>query len=610
MTKPVLDQVILGINDSHDASACLVQGGRILCAVAEERLQRVKSAGGFPANAIKACLEQTGLSLKDIDQVALAGTRAVPVNMIGTLSTFTIEDHLRLQEKKRYAKLYENRTVPFAEVFPRFKPKSNPHYPLDQLPFKDTAEMSREEKIQVQELRLEFIAKATGVPKERIHRFDHHSCHAYYGYYASRWRGEPVTALTLDGGGDGVYDSVNVFGRDGAFDRLHASHECLIGKMYSMITLALGMRPNEEEYKVMGLAPYAREHKKKGPREVLLNYMTLDGVVFKRNPEVRDLFFHTRDLMRQYRFDGIAGGLQDFAEHFLVRWVEAAVARTGARKVVFTGGVAQNVKANMLLAALDCVDGFFVPPGAGDESLSIGAAWALMDKLAPGGDHRTRIAPMDHGYLGPDFGPADVAAFADHPAVRARYRRLNGAAKQLAAEALARNEMVAVCQGRMEFGPRALGHRSILGNPTQAETVEKINNAIKGRDFWMPFAPSVMAEEIGRYLHEIDHTELRFMTCCLESREAGRSALAAGLHPKDKTARVHAVHRQHAPDYYEIIARFREKSGVGGVLNTSLNIHGKPIVNKPVDLAEELLVHDWVDLDSILVGDTFWAKSA
>jgi carbamoyltransferase len=610
MTKPVLDQVILGINDSHDASACLVRGGRILCAVSEERLQRVKSAGGFPANAIKACLDAAGLSPADIDHVALAGTRAVPVNMIGTLSTFTIEDHLKLQEQKRRAKFYENRNVPFAEVFPDFRPKANPHYPLDRLPFKDTAEMSREEKIRVQDLRLGFIADATGVPRERIRRIDHHTCHAYYAYYASPWRNERVTALTLDGGGDGVYDSVNVFGPDGAFERLHASHECLIGKMYSMITLALGMRPNEEEYKVMGLAPYAREHKKKGPREILLDYMTLDGVAFKRNPAIRDLFFHTRDLMRQYRFDGIAGGLQDFAEHFLVRWVKAAVALTGAGKVVFAGGVAQNVKANMLLAALDCVDGFFVPPGAGDESLSIGAAWALMDELAPDGAHRARVAPMEHGYLGPDFGPADVAAFADHPAVRARYRRLDGEAKQLAAEALARNEIVAVCRGRMEFGPRALGHRSILGNPARAETVEKINHAIKGRDFWMPFAPSVLAEEIDRYLRGIDGAELRFMTCCLESRDAGRAALTAGLHPKDKTARVHAVYKEHAPDYYDIIARFREKSGVGGVLNTSLNIHGKPIVNKPADLAEELLVHDWVDIDGILVGDTFWAKTA
>ena len=610
MTKPLMDQVILGINDSHDASACLVRGGRILCAVAEERLQRVKSAGGFPAGAIQACLDHTGLTLQDIDHIALAGTRAVPVNMIGTLSTFTIEDHLKLQEQKRYPKYYEGRTVAFSDVFPDFRPRANPHYPLDQIPFKDTAEMSREEKVRVQELRLNFIAEATGVPLERIHRIDHHSCHAYYGYYASPWRGEPVTALTLDGGGDGVYDSVNRFGVDGAFDRLHASHDCLIGKMYSMITLALGMRPNEEEYKVMGLAPYAREHKKKGPREIMLTYMSLDGVVFKRNPEVRDLFFHTRDLMRAYRFDGIAGGLQDFAEHFLTRWVPAAVERTAARKIVFTGGVAQNVKANMLLAALDCVDGFFVPPGAGDESLSIGAAWALMDKLAPDCAHRAQIAPMDHGYLGPDFSAADVTAFAVHPAVQARFRRVDGNAKQLAADALARNEIVAVCQGRMEFGPRALGHRSILANPSERQTVERINHAIKGRDFWMPFAPSVMAEEIGGYLHEIDGAELRFMTCCLESRETGRSALAAGLHPKDKTARVHAVHRDHAPDYYEIIARFRDKTGVGGVLNTSLNIHGKPIVNKPVDLADELLTHDWVEIDNILVEDSFWTKAS
>jgi carbamoyltransferase len=610
MTSPILDQVILGINDSHDASAAIVHRGRILCAVAEERLQRVKSAGGFPLNAIKACLAEAGLDLADIDHVAVAGTRAVPVNMLGTLSTFTVEDYIRIQEEKRYRYFYNGEQVTFRDLFPDYRPKSDVHYPLDTIPLKETRELDPAESRRITEFRHDFIARHCDVPREKVSFFDHHACHAYYAYYAANFRDAPVTCLTLDGGGDGVYDSVNVFGADGAYRRIHSSHECLIGKMYSFITLLLRMRPAEEEYKVMGLAPYAKEHKKRHTREALIDYMTLDGIRFQRNPAVEDLYFHTRELLKGERFDGMAGGLQDFAEHFLTRWVDAAIAEVGSGKVVFGGGVAQNVKANKLIAESDRVETFFVPPGPGDESLSIGAAWALMDALDPAGGHRAHIAPLDNGYLGPGFSAADIDAFLDHPRVRGAYKVREGDPDELAAEALMEDGIVAICRGPMEFGPRALGHRSIIANPANPGMVEKINEAVKGRDFWMPFAPSVLAERLDEYLVDNPKAELSYMTACLDSRPEGRRHIVAGLHPRDQTARVHAVRAEAAPDYHYLLTRFHARSGHAGVLNTSLNIHGKPIVLKPTDIAEELLSADRVALDHVLVGDHFLSKSA
>lgn len=606
MTKPVLDQIILGISDTHDASACLVQGGRILCALAEERPQRVKSAGGFPKRAVETCLKFAGVTADQIDHVAVAGRRAVPVNMLGTVSTFSIDDLLRIQEEKRWPKYYEDRDVSFRSLFPDYHPKSDVHYPLNEIPLKETAEMSQAERDAVAEQRLAMISAFTGVPESRIATVDHHSCHAYYAYYASPFRGKTVAALTMDGGGDGVYDSVNMFDESGTYKRLHASKDAIVGKMYGAVTLILGMRPNEEEYKVMGLAPYAKEYKKAKAREILLDYMSLDGFRFRKNQDVQDFYFYTRDRLKGCRFDGIAGALQDFAEHFLVQWAGAAARELGAGALTFSGGVANNVKANKAIAELDIVERLFVPPGAGDESLSIGACWAAMDRLNKSGDHRDHIAPLDDAYLGPGVEQSDVRAFAEHPNVQGRYRPVDGDANALLAKTVAAGNIVGVCRGRMEFGPRALGHRSIVGNARRPETVEKINDAIKGRDFWMPFAPSVMAECIDDYLIDDQSAELTFMTSALDSTEEGHTELAACLHPKDLTARVQKVSAERSPDYHALISAVRAETGCGAVLNTSLNIHGKPIVMKPVDIANELLSEDWVTIDHFLIEDTFF----
>ncbi len=605
----ILDKVILGINDTHDAAAALIKGGKVLCAVAEERIQRVKSVGGFPKGAIEACLRYAGLDYDDIDLVAVAGTRAVPVNLLGTMSTHSTEDFYRLQEKKRYPQFYEGRTVPYSEVFPDYRPKGNVHYPLDRIPLKESREMTPAEKRAVAEIRLEFIAETCGVPRTHVHTLDHHTCHAYYAYYASPLRGFPVTVLTLDAGGDGIYDSINLFDELGRFNRLHASHDCIIGPLYTMVTLLLGMRPYEHEYKVMGLAPYAKEHVKRRTRELLLEFMNLNGFRFSRNPEMKDLFWHTKDLLKHERFDGIAGGLQDFAEFFLTAWTQSAIAATRAPKVAYAGGVALNVKANKLIAELEGLEGLYVPPGPGDESLSIGAVWALMDRLNPAGDHRERIEPLANAYIGPDFNNGEIDEFRAHPAVAGRFREVSADPELLVAQALQDQRIVGVCRGRMEFGPRSLGHRSLLANPSQREAVRQINEAIKGRDFWMPFAPSILEEYLPEYVHDNGRMDLSYMTVCLDSTPEGQVRMPAALHPYDMTVRVQSVGQSQTPAYHSLLSRFRELTGLGGVLNTSLNIHGKPIVMRPIDVAEELLSQENVAIDDILVGNRFFTRS-
>lgn len=608
--KPLDEQIIIGINDSHDASACISVGGKLLCAASEERFRRTKSAGGFPGGAIDACLNFAGIRKCDVDRVALAGTRSVPVNLIGTLSTFSVEDHIRIQEEKRRPFFYDEKFVPLSDLFPDFKPKSDPYYPLDRIPLKETRELSENEKQSVDDTRIDFIADWLGINRNKITKFDHHTCHAYYAYYASPFRNENVTSLTMDAGGDGLYETVNSFDTAGKFRRLSQSHDCIIGPLYSMVTLILAMRPSEEEFKVMGLAPYAREYIKRRTRDTLSSFITLDGIRFSRSSAVRDLYFHTRDLLKAERFDGIAGGLQDFAEEFITRWVAAAIDETGGHKVTYSGGVAQNVKANMMIEQLDDLDSLYIPPASGDESLSVGACWALLEKLSEADQTICQdIEPLDNAYLGPDFEQKGIEEFFEHPNVRGRYFQVEGNAEEIAAEALAANKIIGVCRGRMEFGPRALGNRSILANPGRQDMIDHLNEAVKGRDFWMPFAPSILSEQVQEYLRPTGKAELRFMTHCLRSTPEGQAKIPAGLHPKDRTARVQEVRNADTPEYHRLISRFKDLTGCGAVLNTSLNIHGKPIVNKPSDIANELLAADWVSIDGFLIGDQYFKRA-
>lgn len=604
----LLDKIILGINDSHDSSACIVKNGEILCALAEERVQRVKSASGFPKGAVTACLEHCGMELSDIDYVAVAGTWGVPVNLIGLRSSCTIRDYITIQEKVRRPFFYDGRRVTLSEVFPDYVPSNNVYYPLDVFPLKETWELTADEIAALQQARIDHIAEFLQMPAAKIFTLDHHTCHAYYAYYSSGFRGEKVAALTMDGGGDRIYDSVNLFDAEGKFTRIHGSHDCIIGALYKWVTLILGMRPGEHEYKLMGLAPYAKEYTKRASREIFQRFLSLEGIRFSKSPEVKDLYWYAKEALKCERFDGIAAGLQDVVETLLKTWVKNALDETGAERAVFAGGVAMNVKANQQIISQPEIGEFYVPPGAGDESLCLGAAWYLMDILNPAGSHRSHIRPLPNAYLGPAFSPADFDAFATHPIVSSQFERVQGDPLELTARALINNEIVAVCQDRMEFGPRALGQRSIIANPGSREIIKKINEAVKNRDFWMPFAPSVMAEHLDEYLDNPHKMDLGYMTVCLDSREIARKNILAGLHAYDNTARVHSVDKERSPHYHKLLTAFYERSGIPGVVNTSLNIHGKPIIFKPREIADELLSESFVELNHLLVGDSFFRR--
>ena len=593
--------IILGIQDSHDASASIMRGEKILCAISEERIQRIKSMGGYPKGAIEACLNYCNLKYKDIDFIALAGTRSVPVNLISTYSTFSKNDYLLIQEKIRYPKFYENTNVPMKDVFKNYLPKGKVHYSLNQIPLKESWELSNVEKENIHKYRISFISENTGVAKDKIFLIDHHMSHAYYAYYASPFRGKKVASLTMDAGGDGLYETINIFNQKGEFQKIYGDHECLIGPLYSYITLLLGMRPFEHEYKVMGLSPYSSLYESKKTFDFLCQFQELNGIQFKKTDFVKDLFWQPKNYLKSERFDGIAGGLQKFTEFFLDKWFKSAMKETHSNLFTFSGGVALNVKATKKISEIKDLSGLYIPPGPGDESLSLGASWALIDKLKLNTIKKS-VKPLNNGYLGNEFSEKDINIFRSNKLVKKLFKEILEDPDDFAVKLLIRGKIVAICRGRMEFGPRALGNRSILANPSIPGVVRKINESLKNRDFWMPFAPSILSEQMKKYCYVNKLCNYDYMTLACDTKSKKRNEIYAGIHAHDFTARPQKVNKHSSPQYYRLLKKFYNKTGIGGLLNTSLNYHGKPIVMKPIDIVNELISNEKVKLDAIIIG--------
>jgi carbamoyltransferase len=334
---------------------------------------------------------------------------------------------------------------------------------------------------------------------------------------------------------------------------------------------------------------------------VFKDILKLDGLNLVYDKRPPDLYFHFRDALHGHRFDGIAGAVQRFLEENLCRWVRAGIEETGLKRIVFGGGISQNIKAMKRLMEMEEVEEIFVCPAGGDTSLPIGACQYLEWKhlMEEGGD-MDRIEPLPHTYLGPDVKREDAIEAFGRRGTYERFEVQEGVTADQVAERLAQGRILARCAGPMEFGLRALGNRSILADPRNPDTVRRINAAIKFRDFWMPFTPSVLADRAGDYLVNEKQSESPFMTMAFDTTPLGQKEIPAALHPADQTARPQILERDKNPEYYEIIKAFEERTGVGAVLNTSFNLHGEPIA-----LSADAALHtlEDSDLDDLVVGD-------
>lgn len=551
---------VIGIHDGHTAAAALLRNGRLVAAAQEERFTRIKNWAGFPAQSVHWVLQSQGLGPSEVDAVVLNGSQ-MPY----------------AKSREEILQEYE-RTGSLGTTLKRFLKRTAIKTVYD-----DRRRAQRRKAV------LRF-----GFDEERLSFMDHHLAHAAGAYYGWGRLDTPVLVLTNDGAGDGLCATVNI-GEKGVLRRIASVPESeSIGNIYAMITFLMGMVPLEHEYKLMGMAPYAGDKPVQKVYEqfrALLEFRNDNPLVWQRRngcPETYYSYEFFRELLQLRRFDAICGGLQRFTEDMLSTWVRNAVRQTGIRDVALSGGCFMNVKANKVIMELPEVERLWVMPSCGDESSAIAAAYWGQANADLSENRTPSVQPLRDVYLGPEASGADEErALERFEASRWLEVESGGDLEARAAELLAAGEIVARCRGRMEFGARSLGNRAILADPTRPEVIRIINEMVKNRDFWMPFAPSILEECADDYILNPKKLVAPYMILSFDTTERV-AELAAAIHPYDRSARPQLVSRDWNPDYHHLLSEFRTRTGRGAILNTSFNLHGFPIAATPEDALEVL----------------------
>ena len=564
--------LVLGITETHCATAAILRDGEIVGCASEERFSRLKNDAGYPRQAVDALLRELRLAPADLDVVALAGTRAYAREWMNRL--MTDERYMRayygvaLEKRRRGIGGRARKLGAKLGLVPRAEGKYV-------LPAAD---------------RVGLVTDHLGISGDRIVTFDHHTCHAAAAYFGAPFSGERTLVLTNDNSGDGLCASASL-GAGTTLERREATPSApgSLGSFYSYVTLLLGMKPGEHEYKLMGLAPYASARTTERATAALREVFGLsEGAPCRfawqrRRSRYRTLLEATLGL----RFDAVAGGAQRLLEDALVRWVGLMHERYGGERVALGGGVFMNVKANMLLADLEWVRELFVFPSCGDESNAVGAAYLGYLALCAARGVRAAPRPFGPAYLGPGIDSGEVEAVIRERDLVSRYRVTeHERIEERVADLLVSDGVVARVAGRMEFGARALGNRSILANPSDARVVSVINRMIKNRDFWMPFAPTILRERSPDYLVNPKLLASPYMMLAFPTEPKRRDELVAALHPHDGTARAHLLDEGWNPGYYRVVREFERRTGIGAVLNTSYNLHGEPLVGSAADAVD------------------------
>ena len=580
---------ILGINAYHgNASAAIVCDGQLIAAVEEERFNRVKYAAGFPAQAIRYCLKEAGVTLAEIDHVA------VPRNPYARLGT----------------KLY------YALRMPSFA--------------RDRARV---------------LAKFTGIPvalaqafetdpkrlTAKFHRVEHHQAHLASSFYCSPF--ERAALLSADGLGD----FASTMWGTGSGHRMHIDGAVAfphsLGLYYSGVTQYLGFLKFGDEYKVMGLAAYGEPERMDVFREIAqfdagsngngfrlgLDFFThhrtgpvMSWAEADKTPTLGKLF--SNEMAKRLgpvrvpeeplepRHRNLAAALQARLEEVYLGMLRKLAERTGLKTVCLAGGVAFNCVANGKIFDATPFEQVYVHPAAGDAGLAVGAAFYVWhQKLG-----KPRSFVMEHAYWGPGYSREKVRSAMDASGIVQRGYSVTELPEdelvRRTAAIIADGKIMGWFQGRSEWGPRALGNRSIVADPRRPEMKEILNRRIKHREIFRPFAPSILAESVADYFEESHPSP--FMTLAYSVRAEKRGKIPAPTHV-DGTGRLQTVTREANPRYHGLISAFRDLTGVPVVLNTSFN-DNEPIVCRPEEALDCFLR---TQMDALVLGDFVISRS-
>lgn len=573
-------RLTVGMHNGHNASAAIVREGQLTYALQEERLTRIKNQGGLPQNVLAE------INTRFLKTEPTRGE--IPIALGGRNLTTC---HWQRDEILRS---YGAGSRGFVGKVKRLARKN--------MSISDSLNRRKWKSIESE------LKKTLTMPNLNTTAFDHHLCHAAAGYFGWGKMNEKILVLTCDGAGDCACATVNI-GENGdlrIIARVDESHS--IGALYGKVTYLFGMVPMEHEYKLMGLAPYAENSKEAkdiaGDLSQLFEFEPENPMVWRRrngSPPMQFASDYLGGVLRRRRFDHVAGGVQLFVENFLSRWVQACIRATGIRKVALSGGVFMNVKANQRILELPEIEELFVFPSCGDETNAIGSAWLLYRKRFNENPQRLNNFYLGSEYVGNELEKA-LSTYEFKNSVRVREPK---DVEREVAELLSKGKIVARYKGRAEFGARALGNRSILANASDTSSVRTINEMIKCRDFWMPFAPSVLAERSEDYFLKPKPMSAPYMIITFDTRKEKRSVIPAAIHPYDYTSRPQEVSPESNPDYYRLLKCFDEITGEGLILNTSFNLHGEPVVCKPEDA---MRVFDVSGLQYLALGNVLLSK--
>jgi carbamoyltransferase len=591
---------ILGISAFyHDSAAAMLVDGEIVAAVQEERFSRRKHDARFPKHAVEYCLAEAGAAIDDVDYVV-----------------FYDKPFLKFER--------------LLETYIAFAPRGYKSFAMA-IPV-----WLREKLFQKDLLRKELKPfAANGGFKGELLFAEHHQSHAASAFYPSPF--ETAAVLTMDGVGEWATTSVSL-GQGNGLDMLREIHfPHSLGLLYSAFTYYTGFKVNSGEYKVMGLAPYGepkyaeliRENlidiKPDGSFRLNLDYFDYCTGLTMTNARFDELFGgpprRPEELLTQRHMD-LAASIQAVCEEAVLRLARGVKQDTGASNLCLAGGVALNCVANGKLLREGIFDGIWVQPAAGDAGGALGAALLahhrLLDAPRVLGN---RLDGMQGAYLGPSFAQADIEARLT--AAGARYEVMDEARLlEETASALADGKAVGWFQGRMEFGPRALGGRSILGDARSPSMQKLLNLKVKHRESFRPFAPSVLREHVSdwfelaedspymllvadvkaaRRRHMTDEEQVLFG---IDKLNVPRSDIPAVTHV-DYSARIQTVHKDTNPRYHALISAFMDKTGCPVVVNTSFNVRGEPIVCTPEDAFRCFM---GTEIEYLVIGDCFLAK--
>ncbi len=570
---------ILGISAFyHDSAACLVRDGRIVAAAQEERFSRRKHDAGFPRHAVRYCLAEAGVAAGGIDAVVF----------------------------------YDKPLTKFVRILETAFGVA----PRGMRPFLQAMPVWLREKLWIPaEIERELQRAGAGKPGKILFT-EHHEAHAASAFFASPF--DRAAILTLDGVGEWATSSLGA-GRDNRLrilEEIHFPHS--LGLLYSAFTYFTGFRVNSGEYKLMGLAPYGEPRYVTQIRDELLDLRS-DGS-FRLN---LDYFGYVDGLtMTNERFARLFGGpprqpesvitrremdmarsIQEVTEEVVLRMARHAHAVTGESNLCLAGGVALNCVANGRVLREGPFTDLWIQPASGDAGGAVGTALYAWHMLEDGPRVLDGQDRMEGTYLGPEFSDADIAAWLDH--LDLPYDTLSdGELERDVARRIAGQEVIGLFGGRMEFGPRALGNRSIVGDARSPAMQSQLNLKIKYRESFRPFAPSVLAERC-RECFELDHDSPYMLLVAPVARERCfptdrpaastgkaddvvtivnqvRSDIPAVTHV-DRSARIQTVHADTNPRYHRIISEFAALTGFPVIINTSFNVRGEPIVCTPED---------------------------